>query len=126
MAGCRFTHGTHIKLWDQEYVIDRRLRNGDLRIQNVVTEGFTAFKENDLMKAFVDNELSFLTVNGHSNQVDRKVLDFVVEDLSVLDDSDPVKKAKKEKLKRETVRKHRYVIEAVAQRVPTLTSQSLR
>lgn len=126
MAGCRFTHGTHIKLWNHEYVIDRRLRNGDLRIQNVVTEEFAAFKETDLMKAFVDNELSFLTVNDHCNQVDRKALDFVVEDLSVLDDSDPEKKAKKEKLKRETVRKHRYVIEAVALRVPTLTSQSLR
>lgn len=126
MAGCRFTHGTHIKLWNHEYVIDRRLRNGDLRIQNVVTEEFAAFKENDLMKAFVDNDLTFLTVNGHSNQVNRKALDFVVEDLSVLDDTDPVIKAKKEKLKTETVRKHRYVTEAVAQKIATLTQQSLQ
>lgn len=124
--GARFNIGVHILRRGREYAIDGRIRNRDLRIKDIATDECLTVKESDLISDLFDGELEFLIMRERSARVNRRSLEFVIEDLSLLDDSDPVKKKKKEKLKKETLRKHRYVSEVMTQGVRKLTPQSLR
>jgi putative transposase len=122
----KFSRETHILHKGQEYIVVDRLRNRDIRIKNVATGECLSVNENDLIHDWLEGDLEFLTVRGNGISTNRRSQDFVVEELSLLDDSDPMQKKKKERLKRETLRKHRYVSEVLAQGLRKLTPQSLR
>ncbi|MFL6333053.1 MAG: Mu transposase C-terminal domain-containing protein [Pyrinomonadaceae bacterium] len=122
----RLSRGAHIFLLGREYVIEKRLIDRSIQIKDVALNEYLTVKEDELIDRLFDGSMEFVTVREHSSHVNRKSLEFVVEELSLLDDADPKQRKKKEKLKKETKRKYRYVSEVLSQKVVKRTHDSLR
>src|ERR1700752_3253105 len=125
MARGRLSRGAHILLLGREYVIEKRLVDRSIQIKDVAVNEYLTVKEDELIDRLFDGSMEFVTVRQHSSHVNRKSLEFVVEELSLLDDADPKQRKKKEKLKKETKRKYRYVSEVLSQKVVKRTHDSL-
>jgi putative transposase len=122
----RLSRGAHIFLLGREYVIEKRLVDRSIQIKDVALNEYLTVKEDELIDRLFDGSMEFVTVREHSSHVNRKSLECVVEELSLLDDADPKQRKKKEKLKKETIRKYRYVSEVLSQKVVKRTHDSLR
>jgi putative transposase len=122
----RLSRGAHILLRGREYVIEKRLVDRSIQIKDVALNEFLTVKESELIDSLFDGSMEFVTVREHSSHVNRKSLEFVVEELSLLDDADPRQRKRKEKLKKETKRKYCYVSTVLSQKVIKRTCASLR
>ena len=122
----QLNRGTHIILRGREYVIEKRLVDRSIQIKDVAVNEYFTVKEGELIDSLFDGSMEFVTVREQSSRVNRKSLEVVVEELGLLDDADPKQRKKKERLKRETKRKYRYVSEVLSQKVVKRTPDSLR
>lgn len=125
MAVARISRGTHILYRGHEYIIEKQFRNRDLQIKNVATNEYLTVKESEFIIELFEGHLEFISSSEHRSHANRKSIEFVVEELSLLDADDPIEKIKKEKLKKETIRKYRYVSQALKHGLTTLTAHSL-
>lgn len=122
----QLSRGAQIVLRGREYVIEKRFVDRSIQIKDVALNEFLTVKEDELIDCLFDGSMEFVIVREHSSRVNRKSLNFVVEELSLLDDADLGQRKKKEKLKKETKRKYRYVSEVVSQKVSKRTRDDLR
>jgi putative transposase len=121
MAGQRFRKDMHILFNGREYLIDRRLRNGELRIKDTATNEYRPVPELELVEALFDGNLEFLAEGTDYSFAQARSAQSYVADLSVLDETDPKQKKRKE----EARRKYRYVNEVLTKSLSKLTQETL-
>lgn len=121
MAGQRFRKDMHILFKGREYLIDQRLRNGELRIEDIATNEYKPVPELDLVEALFDGNLEFLAEGSIGSFAQARSARGYVADLSVLDEKDPKQKKRKEQAKR----RYRYVSEVLAKGLSKLTQETL-
>lgn len=90
MSRNRFQKGMHIKFHGREYVIQDRLRKGDLRLRDVELDELRSVDETELVDALFDKQLVFLG-DAKVTDAQRRTADSLVDDLNMLEDSDPRK-----------------------------------
>lgn len=121
MSGQRFHKDLHILFRGREYVINQRLRNGELRVKDVVTDEYKSVPEMELVEALFDGHLEFLGEGAGGSLAQIRAARSYVEDLSALNDGDPKQKKRKD----EARRRYKYVSAVLSKGVKKLTKNTL-
>jgi putative transposase len=119
MSKNRFHKGMHLLFQGQEYVVDGRLPNNDLRLKNIVTNSYRAVAEPSLIDAWFEGQLEFRG-DITTTFAQRKASGEFISDLSSLEESDSRKK--------ELKRRHAYlksVVELISQGVIKINREIL-
>ncbi len=119
MSKNRFHKGMHLLLSGQEYVVEARLPNNDLRLKNIVTNCYRAVAELSLIDAWFEGQLEFRG-DITTTFAQRKASGEFISDLSSLEEND--------RRKKELKRRHAYlksVVELISQGVIKINQEIL-
>jgi putative transposase len=115
MPSYKFRKGLHLLFCNREYVIERRLPNGELQIQDIATNEFKPVPEQTLVEALFSGSLTLLGDEQRSSLIQRKSISSLVQDLCLLNDT----------LRAEAKRRFSYVKEIELQGLNKLTADTL-
>jgi putative transposase len=105
MPKYRLYKGLHFELWGREYVVEQRLRTNHLQIKDVITNEFRSIAENKVFDAWISGDLRFLDDDRDSRLAQRKATKTYIQELSLLNDTDP----KSKRIKTDFQRRWKYV-----------------
>lgn len=119
MSKNRFHKGMHLLFEGQEYVLEGRLPNNDLRLKNIVTNSYRAVAEQSLIGTWFEGQLEFRG-DTTTTFAQRRAAGEFISDLSSLEENDLRKK--------ELKRRHAYlksVIELISQGITRINQEIL-
>jgi len=119
MSKNRFRKGMHLFYQGREYVIDKRLPNGNLQLRDIAINSFRSEAELCLIDAWFDGQLEFMG-DAKTTVAQRKAASEFINDLSALEDDDP--------RKQELRRRYSYlrpIIELISQGVVRIKQEIL-
>lgn len=109
----------------QEFSVEQLLPDCNIQLKNVATNEGKQITQDGLTDALFDGRAELLgDGDGADRELNKSRLAF--EELSLLDDADPKKKAVLEKLKNDAKRRYKYAIEIRRRGITTFTENSLR
>lgn len=91
MFGYGFRRGMHVEFQGREYVIEQRLPNGDIQIRDIAFDESKAVGRDKLLDALFDGQLEFLGNGGAVSSVQRKIVKSFIDDITMLESTDPRK-----------------------------------
>ena len=107
-----------LKLRGREYVIEKRLPDGSIRIKDIITDERSAMPEQDLIDAVFSNGAELLGHNRNQDVLQKRLKKTGVCDIACLKDDDP--------RKLELDRRYSYVRAVVTARVGKYTHETLQ
>lgn len=111
----RLRKGLHIELRGREYVIERRLPDGQLEIRDVVLNEVTSVAEHSLVDSLFGGQLELLGDSQRHSLAERRAARAWITDLSLLEDG----------VREETKQRYSYVCAVKAQGVTKYTAEVL-
>lgn len=91
MFSYRFRRGMHIEFQGREYVIEKRLLNGDIQIRDIAFDESEPKTQDELLDALFDGQLEFLGDSSATSSLQRKMVKSFVDDITMLESTDPRK-----------------------------------
>src|SRR5260370_36446486 len=117
MSQHRLSRNMQLKLRGREYVIEKRLPDGTIRIKDIVTDERSAMPEQELVEAVFGNGAELLGHNRNQDVLKERLQKTKVCDIGVLKEDDPRRK--------ELGRRISYVRAVETARLGKLTRETL-
>src|ERR1041385_4258366 len=91
MFGYGFRRDMHVEFQGREYVIEKRLSNGDIQIRDIAFNESRPVGQDELLDALFDGQLEFLGNGAMASSVQRKMVKSFIDDIAMLESTDPRK-----------------------------------
>jgi putative transposase len=122
MSKYRLHKGMHFELRGREYVIEGRLRNGDIQVRDVSINEFSGIPERTVINAWFEGDLKFLDDNRDTTLAQRKAAKTYIQELALLKEATP----KLRFIKKEFYRRRKYVMAVMDARLSRRNKATLQ
>lgn len=122
MSKFRLHKDMHFELMGREYVIEKRLNNGELRIKDDSTNVSRPITEPELLHNWFEGTLRFLNPERESGLAQLKASRAYIHELSFLNENDPIES----KIKSEFHRKRKYIRAVMNARLEQMNEETLQ